>query len=87
MYTGVFLESALLDGMMLLKEKEASTVLVGAIDEIIHIVILNRMGLYKQGPVSNPNCIKQTQKEPLPVKVLVILYAGQRSVCNGLCQT
>ncbi|HNU86735.1 MAG TPA: beta-ketoacyl synthase chain length factor [Ferruginibacter sp.] len=54
-HRGFSFESALLDGMMLLKEKEASTVLVGAIDEIIHTshAILNRMGLYKQGPVSN----------------------------------
>jgi 3-oxoacyl-[acyl-carrier-protein] synthase II len=54
-HRGFSFESALLDGMMLLKEKEASTVLVGAIDEIINTshAILNRFGLYKQGPVSN----------------------------------
>nr|MBP6286516.1 beta-ketoacyl synthase chain length factor [Ferruginibacter sp.] len=48
-------ESALLDGMMLLKEKDASHVLVGAIDEIIDTshTILSRFGLYKQGAVSN----------------------------------
>lgn len=50
--------------MMLLKEKEASTVLVGAIDEIIHTshAILNRMGLYKQGPVSNLELYKTNSK-------------------------
>ena len=48
-------ESALLDGMMLLKEKDASHVLVGAIDEIIDTshTILSRFGLYKQCAVSN----------------------------------
>ncbi|HQW93271.1 MAG TPA: beta-ketoacyl synthase chain length factor, partial [Ferruginibacter sp.] len=34
-HRGFSFESALLDGMMLLKEKDASNVLVGAIDEII----------------------------------------------------
>lgn len=54
-HRGFSFESALLDGMMLLKEKEGENVLVGAIDEITNIshTILNRMGLYKQGPVSN----------------------------------
>ena len=54
-HRGFSFESALLDGMMLLKENEASNVLVGAIDEITNPshAILNRMGLYKQGPVSN----------------------------------
>ena len=54
-HRGFSFESALLDGMMLLKENDASTVLVGAIDEITNSshTILNRLGLYKQGPVSN----------------------------------
>lgn len=54
-HRGFSFESALLDGMLLLKEKEASNVLVGAIDEITNTshAILNRLGLYKQGPVSN----------------------------------
>ena len=54
-HRGFSFESALLDGMMLLKEKEATNVLVGAVDEITNIshTILSRMGLYKQEPVSN----------------------------------
>jgi 3-oxoacyl-(acyl-carrier-protein) synthase len=54
-HRGFSFESALLDGMMLLKEKDAENVLVGAIDEITNTShsILNRLGLYKQGPVSN----------------------------------
>ncbi len=46
-HRGFSFESALLDGMLLLKEKEASIVLVGAIDEIIDTshAVLNRMGL------------------------------------------
>jgi len=54
-HRGFSFESALLDGMMLLKENDATNVLVGAVDEITNAshTILNRFGLYKQGPVSN----------------------------------
>ena len=54
-HRGFSFESALLDGMMLLKEKEATNVLVGAVDEITNIshAILSRFGFYKQEPVSN----------------------------------
>jgi len=54
-HRGFSFESALLDGILLLKEKEVTNVLIGAIDEITNTShsILNRLGLYKQGPVSN----------------------------------
>ncbi|MEP7255738.1 MAG: beta-ketoacyl synthase chain length factor [Ferruginibacter sp.] len=63
-HRGFSFESALLDGMLLLKEKEAATVLVGAIDEITNTshTILNRLGLYKQGPVSNLDIYKTKTK-------------------------
>ena len=63
-HRGFSFESALLDGMMLLEEKEVSNVLVGAIDEITNIshAILNRMGLYKQGTVSNVDIFKTKSK-------------------------
>jgi len=63
-HRGFSFESALLDGMMLLKEKDASNVLIGAIDEITNTshTILNRMGLYKQGPVSNLDIYKNKTK-------------------------
>ncbi len=54
-HRGFSFESALLDGMLLLKEGDAGNVLVGAIDEIINAshTVLNRLGLYKQGAISN----------------------------------
>jgi len=63
-HRGFSFESALLDGMMLLKEKEAATVLVGAIDEIINNshAILSRMSMYKQGPVSSLELYKTNSK-------------------------
>jgi 3-oxoacyl-(acyl-carrier-protein) synthase len=59
-HRGFSFESALLDGMMLLKEKEAANVLTGAVDEITDIshAILTRMGLYKRGPVPNLDLFK-----------------------------
>jgi len=59
-HRGFSFESALLDGILLLEEKEVSNVLVGAIDEITNIshAILNRLGLYKQGNVSNLDIFK-----------------------------
>ena len=63
-HRGFSFESALLDGMMLLKENDAANVLVGAIDEITNSshTILNRLGLYKQGPVSNLDIYKTKSK-------------------------
>jgi 3-oxoacyl-[acyl-carrier-protein] synthase II len=54
-HRGFSFESALLDGMLLLKEKEAENVLIGAIDEITNTshAILNRMGLYRQEETSS----------------------------------
>ncbi len=53
-HRGFSFESALLDGILLLKEEEASNVLVGAIDEITNTshTILNRMGLYRHGTLA-----------------------------------
>ena len=63
-HRGFSFESALLDGMMLLEEKDAANVLVGAVDEITNIshAILSRMGLYKNGTVSNFDIFKSTSK-------------------------
>ena len=63
-HRGFSFESALLDGMMLLKEKDATNVLVGAIDEITNTshTILNRLGFYKQGSISNLGLYKTKSK-------------------------
>jgi 3-oxoacyl-[acyl-carrier-protein] synthase II len=63
-HRGFSFESALLDGMMLLEEKEVANVLIGAIDEITDIshTILSRFRFYKQGPVSNLDLYKSESK-------------------------
>ncbi len=54
-HKGISFENALLDGMMLLQEKEATNILVGGIDEMtdVSFKILTRLGLYKRNPISN----------------------------------
>lgn len=54
-HRGLSFESALLDGLLLLKEKEVSNVLVGAIDESTNTShqILTRLGLYKKENINN----------------------------------
>lgn len=63
-HRGFSFESALLDGMMLLKEKEVDNVLVGAVDEITDIshTILSRMNLYRRGSASNLNLFSPPSK-------------------------
>jgi 3-oxoacyl-[acyl-carrier-protein] synthase II len=63
-HRGFSFESALLDGMLLLLEKEADNVLVGGIDEITNIshTILTRMDLYKREPISNFDLYKANSK-------------------------
>lgn len=63
-HRGFSFESALLDGMMLLMDKTASNVLVGAIDELTDnsFAILNRFGLYRRTAVSNLDLYKSISK-------------------------
>lgn len=63
-HRGFSFESALLDAMLLLKEKEANNVLVGSMDETTDIshAILTRFGLYKRKPVSNLDLFAGTSK-------------------------
>jgi len=63
-HRGFSFESALMDAMLLLKEKEATNVLVGAIDEITNIshTILSRMGLYRQDDHSSAGLFSEKKK-------------------------
>lgn len=63
-HRGFSFESALLDAIILLKEKESSNVLVGGIDELTDVshLILNRFGLFKRSPVSNLNLYSSNSK-------------------------
>ena len=81
-HRGFSFESALLDGMMLLQEKEASNVLVGAVDEITGMshTILSRFGFYKQEPVSNFKLYESKSKGTIAGEgAAFFLLANERS--------
>ncbi|MEO7531064.1 MAG: beta-ketoacyl synthase chain length factor [Sediminibacterium sp.] len=63
-HRGFSFESALLDAILLLKEKEAATVLVGSADELTDtsFSILQRFGLYKQKEIVNFDLYKHPSK-------------------------
>jgi 3-oxoacyl-[acyl-carrier-protein] synthase II len=63
-HKGISFESALLDGLMLLNEKEAENVLVGAIEEMVDasFKVLTRLGQYKRHPVSNLRLFEERSK-------------------------
>ncbi len=84
-HRGFSFESALLDGMLLLKENDAANVLVGAIDEITNTshTILNRLGLYKQGDVSNLDIYKTKSKGTVAGEgATFFLIANERSATD-----
>jgi 3-oxoacyl-[acyl-carrier-protein] synthase II len=63
-HKGISFESALLDAIMLLKEKEADNILVGGTEELTDVsyTILNRLGLYKRWPGSNLSLFETRSK-------------------------
>ncbi|MDB4926062.1 beta-ketoacyl synthase chain length factor [Mucilaginibacter sp.] len=63
-HKGLSFESALLDAIMLLKEKEADNILVGGTDEMTDasFTILSRLGQYKRWPLSNLSLFKTKSK-------------------------
>jgi hypothetical protein len=61
-HRGFSFESALLDAMMLLQEKQACDILVGALDELTPdlFTITDRLGFWKKVPVNNL-CLKDSK--------------------------
>jgi 3-oxoacyl-[acyl-carrier-protein] synthase II len=63
-HRGFSFESAMLDGILLLKDREVNNVLVGAVDEITNISfsILNRFAIYRKGGVSTASLFEPGMK-------------------------
>lgn len=63
-HKGISFESAMLDALMLLNEKEADNILVGGTEEIVDasFKVLTRLGLYRRRPVSNLDLFKSEAK-------------------------
>ena len=87
-HRGFSFESALLDAMMLLKEGEATNVLVGGIDEITDASysILKRFGLYKCVPVSNLALFPSDTKGTIAGEGAAFFLLTSESSKNDLAQ-
>jgi len=87
-HRGFSFENALQDAIMLLNEKEASTVLAGGIDEItdINYTIFTRFGLYKQIPVSNLDLINSETKGTIAGEGSVFFLLGNQPTTDDHAQ-
>ena len=84
-HKGISFESALIDAIMMLNEKEADNILVGGTEELTHTsyVILERLGLYKRWPVSNLALFKTPSKGTIGGEgATFFLLTGQPSANN-----
>jgi len=63
-HKGISFESALIDALMLLNEKEAHNIIVGGTEEMVDasFKVLSRLGLYRRQPVSNLDLLKTEAK-------------------------
>ena len=87
-HRGFSFESALLDGMMLLEQKEATNVLVGGIDELTptSFAILSRFGLYKNPVVSSPSLYPSTSAGTIAGEgAAFFLLAAEPSSHDDVC--
>ncbi len=86
---GVFsFENALLDGILLLKENEAETVLVGGLDESTKYSheILKRFGLYKREDISNLELFSNATKGTIAGEGAAFFLLSNQASNNDLAQ-
>lgn len=85
---GFSFESALLDSMMLLKDKDANDVLVGGIDEITDTsyAVLSRFGLYKKGDVSNRRLFNYYTKGTIAGEGAAYFVLSNRAVESNIAR-
>ncbi len=87
-HKGISFESALLDGMMLLQEKEATNILVGGIDEMtdVSFKILTRLGLYKRNPISNLGLFEEERKGTIGGEGSVFFLLNDQASAGNLAE-
>lgn len=63
-HKGISFESALLDAVLLLQEREADNILVGGTEEMVDtsFTVLTRLGFYRRKPVSNLSLFATSEK-------------------------
>ena len=87
-HRGFSFESALLDAILLLKENEATNVLVGSIDEVSELsyAVLNRFGMFKSMPVSNLELFSSNTKGTIAGEGAAFFLLTSQSTENDLAQ-
>ncbi len=87
-HKGISFESALLDGMMLLQEKEASNILVGGVDEMtdVSFKILTRLALYKRKPISNLKLYEEESKGTIGGEGSVFFLLNDQASAENLAE-
>ncbi|MEO7210036.1 MAG: beta-ketoacyl synthase chain length factor [Chitinophagaceae bacterium] len=87
-HKGISFESALLDAMMLLKEKEATNILVGGIDEMtdVSFKILTRLGLYKRNPIPNLKLYEEESKGTIGGEGSVFFLLNDQTSAENLAE-
>jgi 3-oxoacyl-[acyl-carrier-protein] synthase II len=87
-HKGISFESALLDAMMLLKEKEADNILVGGTDEMTDTSfnVLSRLGLFKRLPLSNLALFKAKSKGTISGEGAAFFLLTDKDSGNNLAE-
>jgi 3-oxoacyl-[acyl-carrier-protein] synthase II len=87
-HKGISFESALLDAIMLLKEEEADTVLVGGTEELTDtsFTVLERLGLYKRWPVSNLTLLPASSKGSVGGEGAAFFMLSNQSSENNIAE-
>lgn len=87
-HRGSSFDSALLDAMMLLADKEAATALVGGVDEITETshALLTRFGLYRRRPVSNLDLFRPREKGTIAGEGAAFFLLGVHPSGNDLAR-
>ncbi len=87
-HKGISFESALIDAMMLLKEKEADNILVGGTEEItgVSYTVLRRLGLFRRQPVSNLSLLKNGDKGTIGGEGAAFFLLSDQSSSDNLAE-
>ncbi len=87
-HKGISFESALLDGIMLLKEKEADNILVGGTEEMTDtsFTVLKRLGLFKRTPVSSLSLFETASKGTIGGEGAAFFLLTDKPSSDNLCE-
>jgi len=87
-HKGISFESAVLDALMLLNEKEADNILVGGTEEMVDtsFKVLTRLGLYKRWPVSNLSLLSTESSGTIGGEGAVFFLLSDKSSADDIAE-